>query len=346
MTALTQSQIENYRPEWIREDFVDFVLGQLNPLWSLRRVKARVERVELIADGMAKLTLIPNGHFQGYVAGQYILVSVQIDGVTHQRSYSLVSTPEDGKLCIAVKPHGKVSSYLAFRTHPGSVIEISQAQGDFVLSPDNRKPVLLIASGSGITPMLSLARQALQQSSQPVTLLYYSRDPAFLSEFNALKQRYPQFTAHCVNTLETSERFSPEALQGYCPDYRDHLTFVCGAEQLMAAVNAHWQSAGIQSQLISESFLPPKASLDAMDSPVTFRRSQRQFLATGNLLESAEQAGLKPAHGCRLGICNTCVCTKTKGTVRNQLTGELNSDTNVPVRLCITEAVGPVDIDL
>ena len=64
MTALTQSQIENYRPEWIREDFVDFVLGQLNPLWSLRRVKARVERVELIADGMAKLTLIPMAIFR------------------------------------------------------------------------------------------------------------------------------------------------------------------------------------------------------------------------------------------------------------------------------------------
>ena len=83
---------------------------------------------------------------------------------------------------------------------------------------------------------------------------------------------------------------------------------------------------------------------------VVGRVRQPAFLAEveakGNLLASAEAAGLKPAFGCRMGICNTCVCTKVSGTVRNLATGELNDQNNVQIKLCVSEAVSPVQIDL
>jgi ferredoxin len=80
--------------------------------------------------------------------------------------------------------------------------------------------------------------------------------------------------------------------------------------------------------------------------PVTFLRAQQQFQAQNNLLESAEKAGLRPAHGCRMGICNTCSCTKVQGAVRNLLTGEIDAQSNTQIKLCISQAVSPVVINL
>ncbi len=64
--------------------------------------------------------------------------------------------------------------------------------------------------------------------------------------------------------------------------------------------------------------------------------AQQDFLAEGNLLESAEKAGLKPAHGCRMGICDTCSCTKLQGSVKNLLTGEIDHANNTQIKLCVS----------
>jgi len=80
--------------------------------------------------------------------------------------------------------------------------------------------------------------------------------------------------------------------------------------------------------------------------PVTFSLAQQDFLAEGNLLESAEKAGLKPAHGCRMGICNTCSCTKLQGSVKNLLTGEIDHANNTQIKLCVSQAISPVRIQL
>ena len=66
----------SYRPHWIREDFVDYVLGQVNPMWTWQRVMARIEAIEPIADDMIKLTLSANKHFDPaqIQAGQFSLL--------------------------------------------------------------------------------------------------------------------------------------------------------------------------------------------------------------------------------------------------------------------------------
>jgi len=64
------------------------------------------------------------------------------------------------------------------------------------------------------------------------------------------------------------------------------------------------------------------------------------------LLEQAEDAGLSPEHGCRMGICNTCTCLKTAGVVRNVITGERSSANAERIRICVSVPVGDVAIDL
>jgi ferredoxin len=64
------------------------------------------------------------------------------------------------------------------------------------------------------------------------------------------------------------------------------------------------------------------------------------------LLVAAEQAGLRPRYGCRMGICHTCSCVKRAGTVQNFLTGEISSEPGERIQLCISHAVSDLTIDL
>ena len=340
-------QTNQYKPHWIREDFVDFMLAKVNPLWTLRRSMAKIENIEPIADDMIKLTLSTNSKFsRQYQPGQFVMVTVRIDGVQHQRAYSLVSYPTESHIVLGIKKQGRVSNYLANDARVGEVLEITSAMGEFTLK-DHDHPVLLISAGSGITPMIPLARQALERSKLPVTLIYYSRDPAFRAELDALAANYSHFNLHIiVDSADKPAFFDEDTLDQLCVDAKYRETYVCAAPGLMKATRQIWAKRGWSDKLTQESFLPVTVSDDAQAVPVNFRRSMQEFEGRGNLLASAEAAGLKPSFGCRMGICNTCVCTKVSGAVRNQLTGEINDQNNVQIKLCVSEAVSPVEIDL
>jgi ferredoxin len=80
---------------------------------------------------------------------------------------------------------------------------------------------------------------------------------------------------------------------------------------------------------------------------ISFVASGRETANSGMpLLEQAEDAGLAPEHGCRMGICNTCSCRKTAGTVRNVTTGELSTAGEEQIRICVSVPVGDVALDL
>ncbi len=71
------NMLARYRPQWIREDFVDFVLEQVNPMWSWKKAKAQVVAVEAVASDFYQVSLLPNTHFntQQIRAGQSLLVT-------------------------------------------------------------------------------------------------------------------------------------------------------------------------------------------------------------------------------------------------------------------------------
>jgi ferredoxin len=78
-----------------------------------------------------------------------------------------------------------------------------------------------------------------------------------------------------------------------------------------------------------------------------FRRSDRRSpIATGTLLEQAEAAGLSPDFGCRMGICHTCTCRKAAGAVRNLRTGEVSSEEDEDIQLCVSVPAGDVALEL
>ncbi len=89
-----------YRPEWVREDFIDFLAEKVNPLWAWKKAKARIVAKHHVSADFVYMQLQPNHHFKAtdYQAGQSILVTCSIGGVRWQRSYSIVEILEDGNL--------------------------------------------------------------------------------------------------------------------------------------------------------------------------------------------------------------------------------------------------------
>lgn len=339
------NQQHGYRPELIREDFVDFIAEKINPVWAWKKVKATVVKTRALSPDFYQIQLRPNRNFkhQQFKAGQSILVTVEIAGVRQQRSYSVVKFLANGDVIIAVKRQGKVSKVLS-QLALGKVVELSQPQGDFVLNQD-ATPILLIASGSGITAIYSLLLEALKEPNRSIDLIYFSRDDAFHAELERLAQQHDQFHYHAINTTQNKQHLTVELLESLVADFQTRQSYACGASAMMQSLNQIFQDLKITQQLKQEYFqITVDESLAAQ--PVVFLRSQQAFEAKSNLLESAEQAGLKPTHGCRMGICNTCTCTKVSGSTKNVLTGEIDHASNTQIKLCISQAISPVTINL
>src|SRR5690606_30936201 len=187
----------------------DFWASHLSPTLSWERPLAKVLARKVEARDTVTLVLRPNRHVAGFAPGQHVGVTVSVDGVRLTRSYS-PSWLGRRRLAITVKkiPGGKVSEWLTERCREGDVLEIGAAFGDMTL-PSPERPWLLAAAGSGITPMISLLRQAatLAQPLPPVSLLYWARtraDLCFIRELDQLAARLPFLTVHRVLTRESA----------------------------------------------------------------------------------------------------------------------------------------------
>ena len=145
--------------------------------------------------------------------------------------------------------------------------------------------------------------------------------------------------------MAQQQHLTLQLLERTVADFGQRLSYACGAAGMMQSLNQIYQQLGIAQQLKQEYF-QVLVDESASVQPVVFLRAQQEFEANSNLLDSAEQAGLRPAHGCRMGICNTCTCTKVSGSTKNLLTGEIDHDSNTQIKLCISQAVSPVVINL
>ncbi|NKF24734.1 ferredoxin reductase [Solimonas marina] len=334
-------------------DAINDLLGSLNPRWSLTEVRAELVAREPQTADTVRLVLRPNRLWTGFVAGQHVTITVEIDGVRHQRVYSLSSDPADRRLLsITVKrqPQGRVSNWLHDHLHCGDVVTLSPAQGDFVL-PQNHGPVLLLSAGSGITPMRALLYALRARGAGDVVLLHVCRDAddqIFASELAALASGWPGLRFVAWHTADRGRPALAELL-ATVPDHIERDTWLCGPAAFMADVEAHWQASGATERLRLERFgLAPTVIGSGDAAEVRCSRSERLFAAESGeaLLPAAERAGLKPAYGCRIGVCRTCLCKKRSGTVQNLVTGERSSEPNEWIRLCVSSAQSEIELDL
>ncbi len=341
----------------------DDYISLLHPMWTVSAVRGRV--VDVIREtGAASTVLIrPNGAWTGFLPGQHVEFGVEVDGTRRVRVFSVSSSAErkDGLFSVSVKAHpdGYVSQFLhGGNLKPGTIVYLSPASGDFVLPRHVPDHVLLISGGSGITPVMSMLRTlADRRHTGRVTFLHYARsreDEMFSIELDALAT-LPFVDMTRVYTRvpdpdgDLQGRITLDHLRHLGIDPRTTPTWVCGPAGLIQTVQGIYDDLGAGDRLTAEYFKVPSVDLDAADATGTLTFEASQVVADNSgatILEQAEAAGLSPAYGCRMGVCNTCAVKKLHGAVRHVISGEVCADTDETIKVCVNVPVGDVAVDL
>jgi len=340
---------------------VDRYLELVHPMLTLRDLRAEVTDVERPTADSVTLTLRPNRQrgFRTFQAGQFVQLTVEIDGVQRTRCFSPCSSQHrsDGRFQLTVKAHedGIVSRHLYEHANPGLVVGLTPASGTFTLPTSRPERLLLISGGSGITPVLSMLRTLLDEGhAGEIVFLHYARgeqDVPHLAELRAIAARQGNVRVVLAYTREPAGadlagHFEPAHLAEIAPWHAEAPAFLCGPASLMAAVREHYAAKGIPELLHTEEFTLSVAA-PAADATGTVRFGATEVENSGaTLLEQAEGAGLSPEYGCRMGICFTCTKVKTAGCTRNVRTGDLHTEPDQEIQLCISVPVGDVAIDL
>ena len=340
---------------------VDRYLELVNPMWAAHEVRARVVDVRREVDvpghpPVTTLTLQPTSTWAGHRAGQHVQVGVDVGEGRRVTRVFTISSADSGAgdpITITVRADGErgnrrsVSRFLAEQARPGTLIHLSQAQGDFVLPDRLPERILLVSGGSGITPVMAMLRSLQRRTHRGrVTFLHFAQSPdhvIFRDELDEARRTGYGVDIHVLHPRQGDPYLSPAFLSRLVPDYRDVPAWACGPESLIEAVQAAYDGEG---PLSIERFKPPRTSGTA-GGELTFARAGRTVPNSGQvLLEQAEAAGLRPESGCRMGICFSCTARKTEGTVRNVLTGEVSSLPDEDIRICVSTAEGDCSLSL
>lgn len=341
---------------------VDRYLELFNPTWSVKEVRAVITAVRHETEDSVTLTLNPYANWKGFIPGQFVRLTVEIDGVRRMRCYSPANSLHraDGQIELTAKAHatGFVSRHLHNNATVGTVVTLSQADGEFALPAQRPDRILLISGGSGITPVMSMLRTLCDEGhAGRITFLHYAnraQDVIYASELSEIAARYPNvqlLRAYMEEGGELKGLFSREQLAKAVPDYADAQAFLCGPPGMMKVVQQVWAEEGLNDRLHLEHFTaaPMAAPVTSgkIEGEVRFIRSERYATNTGGtLLDQAEAAGLRPEAGCRMGICKACTCKKTTGQVRDIRSGELSAVGEEEIQICVSVPVGTVTLDI
>jgi ferredoxin-NADP reductase len=274
-----------------------------------------------------------------FEAGQFVTVRIRADGREHARCYSISSAPEvRGYLEISVKRQGIVSSALHATARPGATLSVKRPGGAFRYPSGDDRPIVLLAGGIGITPLISMLRHAASvEPSRPATLLYGAHtegDFAFADELAVLARRHPQIRVHLAAAREATRsdvypgRIDEALIRATAPDIAHSIVLLCGPTPMIDAMKATLAGLGVPpGQVRQEIFQAAVAAAAGLDgehhaSPghehrMTCTRSGRTVPvhAGQTLLEAAESGGIEIDSLCRSGVCGTCRVQVSDGEV-------------------------------
>ncbi len=334
----------------------DDYLSLVNPLWSSRELRGRVEEVIPETEDAATLVIRPGwGWHYNHRPGQYVGIGVQVEGRFQWRSYSVSSAPARSGRTIAITvramPEGLLSSHLVGGLEPGTIVRLALPEGDFVLPEPPPPKMFFLVGGSGVTPVMAMLRTLDRRGSTPDVVMHYSSPTPermiFRDELSALAEKHDGLTLHTLHT-DVDGMLDLAELDQVCPDWRERETWACGPGPMLDAAEEHWEREGLSKQLHLERFTLQLGGDGGEGGTITFRTSGKTVEADGatTVLEAGEQAGVGMPFGCRMGICHTCTLTLVSGKVKDLRNGDEYGQPNEPVQTCITAPVGDCTLDI
>ncbi|PFH20421.1 ferredoxin-NADP reductase [Burkholderia sp. JKS000303] len=274
-----------------------------------------------------------------FEAGQYVTLSVDTGSETLYRCYTISSAPDahgNATFEITVKrsPDGAVSTWLHDRLAVGDRLQVSRPAGDFVLPTDPAEPLLFVAGGVGITPLISMARAVhARGGGANIQFLQFVRTPGdilFHDELSRMARASCGITPHFYTSDEASAEFSSgmlsrEVLDRATPDWTSRRVLCCGPDAFMSVMRTLFlEHGGADSRFHQERFqLPEQTPAHVPDTLRIARLSlSRSLLALdcppGTAILDALHAlpnGPRVPNACRSGVCGTCKLRKLDGRV-------------------------------
>lgn len=346
--------IRSFTSPLLPDDYLELI----NPLWSTRELRGRIEHIEPETADAATVVIRPGYEWEGHVPGQYLRIGIDIDGRRHWRAYSLTSDRDRPDGCISITPkkveEGVVSPVLVRGRRLGTVVGLGGVEGEFVLPDPVPQRLLFVSAGSGITPIMSMLRSLDGDDAvRDVVMLHSARtadDVIFGPELRGLSQRHEGFRLHEQHTAEMG-RLAPEHLDELCPDWREREAYLSGPGDMLDAMDDHWQEHADCERMHMERFQPKLSATEGAQGDggtITFLSSKGEARSDGStpILAAGEAAGLDLPFGCREGICHTCVGELSSGQVRDMRSGKVHGQEGEMVRTCINAPEGPIEIRL
>jgi 3-ketosteroid 9alpha-monooxygenase subunit B len=303
--------------------------------------------VEETADARSLVFTVPDGPNDPvipseklrYAPGQFLTLRVPSDRTgCVARCYSLSSSPFTGDpMTVTVKrtDGGYASHWLCDNAHPGMKIHVLAPSGTFVpktLDTD----FLLLAAGSGITPMMSICKSALAEGSGKVVLIYANQDEnsvIFGAALRELAAKYPDRLTVVHWLVSVQGLPSAAALAGLAAPYAGHDAYICGPGPFMAAAEEALKGLGaerIHIEVFKSLDSDPFAAVvieedDSDEGPATAivtldgEKHEVTWPRNAKLLDVLLDKGLDAPFSCREGHCGACAVLKKSGDVEMEV---------------------------
>ena len=307
------------------------------------------------ADAVSMTFAIPKNLADDYsfTPGQYLTLRTTMDGEEVRRSYSICSGPDDGELRIAVKKvdGGAFSNWAADELKSGDELDVMTPTGRFGVAPapEQARIYVGLAAGSGITPVLSIARGVLAREPDSRFFLFYGNRSTegmlFREALEELKDRFMQrFSVfHVISGEEQDIPILHGRLDGekvrvllrslVSASDVDHV-FVCGPSGMSEDIEATCRDIGIaeerihverfvsefggkpRAKKIVEASAPPKAMASLI---IDGKRREVPVAEDESILDAALRAGMDLPFACKGGMCSTCRANLVEGEARMEV---------------------------
>jgi len=319
---------------------------------GIHKLTLDVERIEKLTPNSVAISFASlNGKTIKFKAGQYVTVTKLIAGQPVTRCYSICEAPNDGKLTIGVKKveGGVLSNYLNNELSVGDELTVTGPFGDFVYDPKLMKKdssLILIAAGSGITPILSIAKTALKDLEynlgNKVHLIYTnttSRDVMFDRELIELLAQYPEnfYVTHHFTQANSRGYLTQDTLSTMLevePNLVTNQYYICGPAGLKETVSKTLNQLKVNpKQIFIEEFVQAEVEPKGKQYPVNIvlpngDAHELSIAENQTVLQAAQQSGIQIPHACGVGQCGCCMMqielgsTELKAEAPGLLAGE------------------------
>ncbi len=284
-----------------------------------------------------------------FTAGQYITIKKEIRGKELRRPYSISSSPKKDTLTIGVKQvdKGGFSAYANQKIKAGDVLEVLPPQGRFIFKPGAEpKNIMAFAAGSGITPIMSIARSVLESNPRNTMVLLFGnksyKDTMFYTDLVKLQLEYPDRFFLYFTLTETREEDSlfgriDTANVNYVlnnkhkdTDFDDY--YICGPEPMINLVTEILTEKEIEEHKIHFELFTTTEISDELPEKVDGKTKLSVVLddeefelemdKNTKVLDAVLKENIDAPYSCQGGVCSTCIAKVTEGSaemVKNQI---------------------------